>query len=258
MGGHRGFGHRGGGHIGFRGGRHRARLGYHRTTFHARTLFRVGHHRRLLRNYFRGRRIRYYWGPRHGYYPVPWYETAEYQTQGQGAPQVQSRLLTVTLVPYEATPILLPPGVGAGGVFQFSHPGLTERYLVLAPGDMQPGDMQPVQLMVPPATIPAGYDRVDVLANLRGTPAAPPTIDTDGDGVPDASPFIPGQDGYITVMAVPGTIDQLQVFVPATSLLTLKQVVDAIESWGENALEQRHQANDQIADTVRLRSVLDM
>ena len=163
---------------------------------------------------------------------------------------MQSRQWQVTLVPYAATTVHLPPGVGPGGIFQFSHPGSTQRYLVAGPANAAPN--LPVELMIPPAHIPNASDRVDVLTNLTGTDNTPAanSIDTNGDGIPDAAPFIPGQDGYVTVLQEQGSSDRLTVYVPATSLLTLKHVVDAIDSWGETSMSTRYDSNTLIIDTV--------
>merc|ERR1712137_173575 len=100
--------------------------------------------------------------------------------------------------------------------------------------------------------IPAQQDRVDVLTNLTAPPGGATqahSIDTNGDGVPDASPFVPGQDAYITVMAQQGAPDNLLVYVPATALLSLRHIVDAITSWGEGALDNRTQSNQNIMET---------
>ena len=88
-----------------------------------------------------GRRLRHYWGPRLGYYPVPWYETPEFtqQVQTAGVPQVRTRQLQVTLIPYGATNAIMPGGVGPGGIFQFSHPGSTQRYLIAGPANAAAG-----------------------------------------------------------------------------------------------------------------------
>ena len=57
--------------------------------------------------------------------------------------------------------------------------------------------------------------------------------------MPDASPMVADRDAYIAVVAQRGVADSLRVYVPDTPLLLLKHVVDAIESWGEQALVDR-------------------
>ena len=89
-----------------------------------------------------GRRIWYNWGPRYGYNPLPWYETNEFKlqaAQGQGVPEVRGHQLNVTLVPYQATMVNMPPGVAPGGIFSFAHPGSTQNYLVAGPANSAPG-----------------------------------------------------------------------------------------------------------------------
>ena len=246
--------------LGGGGGFRRVRMGFHRVGFRARLANRRMHRHTLFRTYFRGRRIRHFWGPPGlglglGLYaPLPFYETAAFRAEFaslQADPTVQPRTLTVTLVPFAASVAFLPPNVAPGQVFQFTPPGDTRKYLVAAPANA--GSNVPVELMIPPATVPASTDRVDVLVNLFATPGSTdpaPSIDTDGDGVPDAAAFIPGQDAYLTVLADQGNPDNVIVHIPATSALTLKHVVDALESWGEAALALRTQNDATVVDST--------
>ncbi len=100
---------------------------------------------------FPGRRLWWNWGYA-GYRPLYFYETAEF-LQGQTAtPSVQPRSYTVTVVPYEATTVGIPPNVGPGMIFMYG------THHVQAPADAVPG--APVQLMLPFASMPVRGRRV--------------------------------------------------------------------------------------------------
>lgn len=236
------------------GGMHRRahglarRRGFHRVHFRNRLLHRNYHRHHLYRTYFRGRRIRHYWGARHGYYPLAFYETGDYAThysQLHVTPVVEPKQLQVRLIPYEATKLVIPQGVVPGGIFQYLS------YLIQCPANMGPGHA--VDIMIPPATVAATPDRSDILVKLTADAAIPSTTGAvsfgDEQAVPAATPFIPFQDAYVSVQQEPGAGNSILVHIPATGSLSLKHIVDAIDSWGEAALAARTQNDDSIAST---------
>lgn len=113
-----------------------------------------------------------------------------------------------------------------------------------------PRVVRQVHVCIPPKEVPQTKGRVDVLTTLKPRNSFTHIVDTTGDGKPDASPMVAGKDAYISVVAQQGVPDSLLVYVPNTPFLSLKHVVDAIESWGEQALIDRTSKNTGM-DSVR-------